>query len=118
MEKIMSAKIFLSTTLAILAAGAPALAASPAGNSTVVRYNDLNLATEDGQATLNRRIAQAAKSVCWQADGPTLTDRAQYAACRSTALASAQPKLNAVIASARSDHRYAMNGGAVAMLAR
>jgi UrcA family protein len=121
MEKIMSAKIVLSTTLpvlAILAAGAPAMAADATGNSTVVRYSDLNLASDDGQATLNRRIAQAAKSVCWQADGPTLTEHQDYAACRSTALASAQPTLNAVIASARSDHRYAMNGSAIAMLAR
>ena len=115
----MSAKIFLSTALPVLTILAtPALAASPAGNSTVVHYSDLNLATENGQAALNRRVAKAADNVCWQADGPTLTDHEQYAACRSTALASAQPKLNAVIASARSDHRYAMSGGAIAMLAR
>jgi hypothetical protein len=37
---------------------------------------------------------------------------------RATAIASASPKLNAVIASARSDHRYAMNSDAIAMLAR
>jgi UrcA family protein len=117
MEKIMNSKILFSTAFAILR-GVPAMAADTAGNSTVVHYSDLNLATEDGQATLNRRITQAANKVCWQADGPTLTDRAQYAACRSTALASAQPTLNAVIAAARSDHRYAMNGSAIAMLAR
>ena len=114
----MNAKILLSTTLAVLAAGVPAMAAGPAGNSTVVHYGDLNLATVDGQAALNRRIAHAADKVCWQADGPTLTEHQQYAACRSTALASAQPTLNAVIASARSEHRYAMNGSAIAMLAR
>ena len=117
----MNAKIFLSTAvpvLAMLAAGAPAIAADAAGNSTVVRYNDLNLSTPEGEAALNRRIAKAADKVCWQADGPTLNEHLQYDACRSTALASAQPKLNAVIASARSDHRYAMNGGAIAMLAR
>jgi UrcA family protein len=71
----MNTKNFLSTALpvlAILATATPTFAASPAGNSTVVRYSDLNLATEDGQATLNRRIAHAAEKVCWQADGPTL----------------------------------------------
>ncbi len=114
----MNTKIILSTAFAILTATAPAMAAGPADNSTGVHYSDLDLATEDGQAALNRRIAHAADKVCWQADGPTLTDHEQYAACRSTALASAQPKLNAVIASARSGHRYAMNGGAIAMLAR
>jgi UrcA family protein len=117
----MNAKNFLSIALpalAILATGAPALAGGPAGNSTVVRYSDLNLAREDGQATLNHRIAKAADEVCWQADGPTLTDRQQYAACHATALASAQAKLNAAIASARSDRRDTVNSGAIAMLAR
>jgi UrcA family protein len=117
----MNTKNVLSTALpvlAILATATPTFAASPAGNSTVVRYSDLNLATEDGQATLNRRIAHAAEKVCWQADGPTLTDHQQYAACLAAALASAQPKLNAVIASARSDRRYATKGGAIAMLGR
>ena len=117
----MSPKLTLTyafPVLAILTVGATAFAAEPAGNSTVVRYGDLNLSTADGEAALNHRIAKAADKVCWQADGPTLSDRERYAACRSVAIASAQPKLNAVIASARSDHRYAMNGSAIAMLAR
>ncbi|HTJ64152.1 MAG TPA: UrcA family protein [Alphaproteobacteria bacterium] len=107
--------------LAILAAAtlaAPAFAGESDVPTKVVHFRDLDLATTEGEAALTRRIAKAADDVCWRADGPTLTDHERYAACRSTAIASAQPKLNAVIASARSDHRYAMNGTAIAMLAR
>ena len=119
----MSRALSFNRTLPALAMLAAATLAAPAfAESDVptksVHFSDLNLATAEGEATLNHRIAKAAADVCWQADGPTLTDHERYAACRSTAIASAQPKMNAVIASARSDHRYAMNGTAIAMLAR
>jgi UrcA family protein len=104
--------------LATAAIASPARAADMVTNATTVRYHDLDLASQAGEDALRQRIARAAKTVCWRADGPTLDDQARFDACRTTAIASASPKLNAVIASARSDHRYAMNSDAIAMLAR
>ena len=86
--------------------------------STTVHYRDLNLASAAGEATLRHRIAIAARNVCWAADGPSLDDHARFESCREKAIASASPQMNAVIASARSDHRYAMNDDAIAMSVR
>ena len=119
----MLTNIFKMTaaTLAVLATAAiasPAQAADMNTQSTTVHYRDLNLGSADGEAALRHRIAVAARNVCWAADGPSLDDHARFEACRETAIASASPKMNAVIASARSDHRYAMNNDAIAMSAR
>jgi UrcA family protein len=110
-----------AATLAVLTGAAiasPAFAADIVTNSTTVRYHDLDLASATGEAALKQRVARAAKTVCWNADGPTLDDHARFDACRDAAIASASPKMNAVIASARSDHRYAMNNDVIAMSAR
>ena len=51
---------------AMLASGAiatPALAKDEP-ESIAVKYTDLNLATEEGQATLHRRLMRAAEQVC------------------------------------------------------
>lgn len=47
----------------ITVAAAPASAADAASEARVV-YKDLDLATEKGRATLDRRIAQAANALC------------------------------------------------------
>lgn len=39
-------------------------AAASAANSVEVRYDDLDLSTDKGQKTLDRRIDNAARSVC------------------------------------------------------
>lgn len=117
---ILRTSLFAAPVFAILATAAiaaPARAADTVTNTTAVRYHDLDLTSPAGEAALRQRIARAANTVCWQADGPTLDEHARFDACRATAIASASPKLNAVIASARSDHRYAMNSDAIAMLA-
>lgn len=104
--------------LATTAIASPARAADMDTNSTTVRYHDLDLTGAAGEATLKRRIARAAKNVCWNADGPTLQDHDRFDACRDSAIAGASPQMNAVIASARSDHRYAMTSDAIAMSGR
>ena len=55
--------IALAATLA--ATLAPVAAASAATqNSVTVEYRDLNLASPEGQAALDRRVSQAARKVC------------------------------------------------------
>ena len=111
-----------ASALTIMTAAAlanPAHAAHSETKSTKIHYRDLDLTTDTGAAALQQRIAHAAARVCGPVDGLTLEDRARFQACRDTAIASASPQMNAVIASVRSsDHRYAMNHDAIAMLGR
>jgi UrcA family protein len=112
-----SASAFAVMT-AVSSAG-PARAADSDTRSMVIHYRDLDLTTNAGEAALKQRVARAAANICGPADGRTLDDRAHYNACRNTAIASASPQMNAVIASVRSsDHRYAVTNDAVAMLGR
>ena len=113
--KRVTAYRYLAWTAAVVAlAGAftstPARAQGVETHTVAVRYGDLDLMTESGAAALKERVAFAAKRVCGSADGRTLEDIQRVAACRANAIADASPKLDRVIASARSDHRYAMNG--------
>jgi UrcA family protein len=114
--------VYSAPAFAVMAAvsiAAPARAADSDTQSKVIHYRDLDLTTDAGETTLKQRIARAAANICGPADGRTLEDRARLDACRDNAIASASPQMNAVIASARSsDHRYAVNNGAVAMLGR
>jgi UrcA family protein len=104
--------------LAAAALATPALAQESDAHTKIVHYQDLNLATPEGEASLKHRIAKAAEDVCWEADGPMLDQHDHYLACRSAAMASAQPAVNAVIAYAHSDHHYPVGGSAVAMTVR
>jgi UrcA family protein len=111
-----------ASALAIMTAAAiasPAHAADSDTKSTKIHYRDLDLTTDTGAAALKQRIVHAAARVCGPVDGSTLEDRARFEACRDTAIAGASPQMNAVIASVRSsDHRYAVNNDAIAMLGR
>jgi UrcA family protein len=113
---------FATSALAIVAAAAiagPAYAADADTQSTTIHYRDLDLTTDAGATALKQRINRAAANICSPAVGRALEELARFAACRNAAIASASPQMNAVIASARSsDHRYAMNNDAIAMLGR
>ena len=111
-----------ASALAITAAASfasPARAADADTRSAVVHYKDLDLTTDAGEAKLKARVAKVAERVCGRMDGRSLDDRERFNTCRDTAIASASPQMNAVIASVRSsDHRYAMTHDAIAMLGR
>jgi UrcA family protein len=114
---VLTASALVITTAATLSS--PARAADTDTRSTLVRYNDLDLTTDAGEAQLKQRVARAAKAVCGPLDGRTLADHERFDTCRGNAIASASPQMNAVIASVRSsDHRYAMTRDAIAMLGR
>ena len=49
----------IGSTMALVGTATPALA-----ETMVVHYSDLNLTSQDGQVTLQRRIDAAAKKVC------------------------------------------------------
>ena len=98
-------------TIALAAASAAALAAAPATASDIVvapetvtvrvSYADLNLASAEGRARLDRRIAGAARSICGTYHPAQLEMFALVQNCREEA-----------IASARLPAAYASNAGA------
>lgn len=67
--------------------------------SVRVPYSDLNLASRAGQDTLTSRISGAAKYVC-EGDLNTIDAISAVFACRSDAVASAQPAYRAAVAEA------------------
>jgi UrcA family protein len=57
--------------------------------STVVRYADLDLASDAGVATLYRRLRGAATTVCRPLQSPVLASRRAWRECHDAALAGA-----------------------------
>ncbi|HUQ13818.1 MAG TPA: UrcA family protein [Novosphingobium sp.] len=73
----------LASAAALAAATIPAAAsADDTQRSVEVRYDDLNLESDAGQARLDQRIAGAVRSVCGVANGPqSIRQRAAQQAC-------------------------------------
>ena len=70
-------------------------------NSYRVSYADLNLASDGGRQTLERRIAFGARVVCEIEDSRELALAAATKACRSGAINGVQPAYEAAVAAAR-----------------
>jgi UrcA family protein len=70
-------------------------------NSMTVSYADLNLASKNGQFTLQRRIVSAAKDVCVYEETIDLHFGTLVRTCRSGAIAGAEPAYQAAVAAAR-----------------
>ena len=94
---------------ALITAGAikaaPALAETPSGNvETYVSYvktSDLDLASENGRRTLDRRVAQAAREVCGTPSDVDLVGQNKARECRAEAVAKANAEREAVLAAAK-----------------
>ena len=99
---------FTATLAATLcfAAATPAFAASAENSARqkAVHYSDLDLTTQQGKQTLQRRISYAATSVC------ATRDLNQYMTCRSAALRGAKEPVGTAIAKAENNARYADAG--------
>lgn len=59
-----TAPIFTLVLAAAATLASPAFAAKAESKTTQVLYSDLNLATQDGQEELDRRLERAARDVC------------------------------------------------------
>lgn len=104
---IYSARAVVALGLSSLLAATPAFAA-PDGESTIVHFTDLNLATHAGEQALRHRISQAAKLVCGDADLRDLRRMSELDVCRATAMASAAPQMQLAIANAHDGLAYAI----------
>jgi UrcA family protein len=79
----------------------PTATQAAATNSYRVSYADLNLASDSGRQTLERRIAFGARVVCEIEDSRELALAAATKACRSDAINGVQPAYEAAVAAAR-----------------
>ncbi len=88
----------IGSTMALASTATPALA-----ETMVVHYSDLNLASEDGQVTLQKRIDAAAKKVCGYEELRTGTRirAADSRKCYREAKAKATTQFAAIIESKR-----------------
>lgn len=88
-----------TAALALAFTASPALAGTSDVSSQSVGYADLNLATPEGQARLERRIDAAAKSVCRvnQVRTGTRLRSPNQGACLANARASAKKQVSAMM---------------------
>lgn len=77
----------------------PTAAQADESNSVRVSYADLNLGSDAGRQTLQRRIAWGARTVCVIEDSKELALASETKICRGDAVARAQPAYNAAVAS-------------------
>lgn len=89
---------------ALLLTATPALAADPVSEARLhVSYADLNLATADGQAKFDRRIAKAIDTLCPAPTSKSLKQALDVQQCRTTAEASVVPQRELALASIKAD---------------
>ena len=93
----------LITAGAIKAAPAFAEPVSPTAQTYVsyVQTSDLNLSSEDGQRTLDRRLAHAAREVCGAPSDADLVGQNKARECRADAVARASSQNENVLAAAK-----------------
>jgi UrcA family protein len=97
-----SCEDFVMIKLTLIAAASLAVLAQPASARTAhVQFKDLDLASSIGRATLDRRIAAAARSVCDVRGERELARLMASKSCYETALASTRTQVATLIARAR-----------------
>ena len=96
--------------VAAVAAATPAMADV---NTTLVRYQDLDLLSSQGEARLQMRIKSAIKRVCGTPRAFTLAEKRDLARCQVNALAAATPKAERTIARFKDARRLAANESAI-----
>ncbi len=86
----------------------PVAATAGDHRSAMVRYGDLNLASDAGRASLETRIRAAVRSVCAAGDSRNLRELAASAACRDKAEAKAMASMQIAVDRAASRDQLAM----------
>jgi UrcA family protein len=113
-------KNFILVSVAVTASAIASLALADAPQTTVVKYNDLNVTQTEGAAILYARLVSAAHQVCSQFEptdrGAQSHMRALYASCVSKAINDA---VTTVDRPALTEYAMAKNGrGAIELASR
>ncbi|WP_339692480.1 UrcA family protein [uncultured Parasphingorhabdus sp.] len=102
---IFTKSLCAAAAIAVTAAGfsVSASAQNRTVRSVEVSYADLDLASEDGQSTLQGRLKGAVRKVCGSYDARNLTEVQDHGICMDQANASAQRASVTIMAAAKSD---------------
>jgi len=92
----MGAAVVLAAAIMVSPVSAsPAASSAPDARSTnEVSYVDLDLATSNGEETLNRRVGYSVSWVCEQSVG---LESPEYGACRKSAASLARPQVERAV---------------------
>jgi|TARA_R110002049_G_scaffold31913_3_gene107144 UrcA family protein len=103
-NSIFTKALCAAAAIAMTATGfsAGANAQSRIVRTAAVEYADLDLNSEDGQATLQGRLKGAVRKVCGAYDSKNLADMQDHRICMSEANSSAQRASVTIMAAARS----------------
>ena len=105
-HKICFGSLILSAGLMVMSAtDLPAREIESA--SVDVHTADLNLASDQGRAVLEARIAHAVNQICGDAHARSTWDQANYANCSKQARADVQARVDAVVAAAENARKMA-----------
>lgn len=110
MSRVNHRVSFTIIALSTAASALPAYAEEPVRQ---VRYADLNLATEAGAATLERRINSAAASMCGPYESRRVDQAASWKRCHDATVATATKRVNEAIALARRNNQEQHAGAVV-----
>ncbi|MEA3389000.1 UrcA family protein [Sphingobium sp. CCH11-B1] len=100
---------------AALSTSAIAQPSDTAGLSREVHFGGLDLSHQQGLATLNARIARAAREVCGGQSHGDLRQMQAQRNCYRTALESTRPQVELAVAKARTGQRYAGDPAVIAI---
>jgi UrcA family protein len=96
----------------------PTASQAATSNSVRVSYADLNLASDVGRGSLERRISYAAKTVCEIEDSRELALASATRLCRNDAIDGARPAFEAAVAAARRGTVEVLSTSALIVTAR
>ena len=106
--RTISALAAAGLTFVTLALATP-LHAAPIGDDSVeVKIGDLDLATANGAATLDRRIRAAARTICGSVPPTSLNMQRQVADCQDEVVAGARADVELALAAARPPQSLAL----------
>jgi UrcA family protein len=88
------AAVFAAACMASFANGATGPAPGGEVLKQVVRYGDLNLERSEGIAVLYRRIASAARQVCWPLQSREPSQMSAWRPCVNSSISRAVTKIN------------------------
>ena len=93
-------KFLIATVLLASVAGTPALAGDGVPPRVRIQTADLDLATVQGRAMLDRRVARALETVCGSYEGLRPEEEKQVTACRADLSAKLRPVMASLTAPA------------------
>ena len=109
--------IAFASALAAATVIVPTVSHATEPSSVRVSYADLDLASDPGRQILEHRIVRAARIVCIYDDGRDLDLTTETNACRTDAIASAQPAYTAAVNAARRGSVTVLDGAALIVTA-